>query len=101
MGEVKYTEVPFEVMLQCDGEIICECWLLSNSINEFGVDLRKPMFFNEFLRQIGTHLTSMNCQSLFKQAKWYVVDDGIQTKQTNTTNENRGGSNNEKHNHSR
>ncbi|MRD18500.1 hypothetical protein GH870_11235 [Bacillus thuringiensis] len=80
MEEIKYVEVPFEVMLQCDGDIKCECSLLSNSINKYGVDLREPMLFNEFLRQIGTHLTAMNCQILFKYAKWYVIDDGIQIK---------------------
>ena len=78
MDEIKYREVPFEVMLKCDGEIKCECWLLSNSINKYGVDLTQPMLFNEFLRQIGTHLTAMNCQSLFAQSKWYVIDDRIQ-----------------------
>lgn len=78
MDQIKYKEVPFETMLKCDGEIICDCWLLNNSINMHGVDLRQPMLFGEFLRQIGTHLTSFNCQSLFNQAKWYVIDDGIQ-----------------------
>lgn len=76
--EIKYREVPFEVMLKCDGEIKCDCWLLSNSINKYGVDLKRPMLLNEFIRQIGEHLTAMNCQSLFSQAKWYVIDDGVQ-----------------------
>lgn len=80
MNEVKYVEVPFEVMLGCDGEIKCVYSSLSNSINKYGVDLTQPMLFNEFLRQIGTYLTAMNCQMLFKYAKWYVIDDGIQTK---------------------
>jgi hypothetical protein len=78
MDNIKYKEVPFEIMLKCDGEIMCECWLLHNSTIKYGVDLRKPMLFNEFLAQIGIHLTSMNCSSLFQQAKWYVIDDGIQ-----------------------
>jgi hypothetical protein len=73
-----YTQVPFETMLKCDGEIICDCWLLRNSLNKYGIDLTKPMLFNEFLRQIGTHLTPMNCKSLFGQGMWYVIDDGIQ-----------------------
>lgn len=78
MQEIKWREVPFEIMLKCDGEIKCECWLLNNSINKYGVNLRKPMYFNELLKQIGIHLTSMNCQSLFTQSKWYVIDDGVQ-----------------------
>lgn len=78
MNEIKWREVPFEIMLKCDGKILCDCWLLSNSINKYGVDLKKPMMFNEFLRQIGEHLTSLNCSSLFQQAKWYVIDDGVQ-----------------------
>lgn len=75
---VKWREVPFEIMLKCDGDIKCECWLLSNSINKYGLDLRQPMELNEFLKLIGTHLTSMNCSSLFEQSKWYVIDDGVQ-----------------------
>ena len=78
MNEIKYIEVPFELMLKCDGEIICKCWLLSNSINKYGIDLEKPIYFNKLVKQIGAHLTSMNCQSLFAQARWYVIDDGIQ-----------------------
>jgi hypothetical protein len=78
MDEIKYKEVPFEIMLKCDGEIKCECWLLNNSYSTGGIDLRKPMLINEFLKQIGTHLTSMNCSSLFSQAKWFVIDDGVQ-----------------------
>ena len=78
MNEIKYKEVSFEIMLKCDGKIICECWLLHNSIDKYSIDLTKPMYFNELLRHIGTHLTSMNCSSLFEQAKWYVIDDGVQ-----------------------
>ena len=78
MKEVKYKEVPFKIMLKCDGEIICDCWLLSNSINKYGIDLTKPMYFSELLKNIGTYLTSMNCSSIFEQSKWYVIDDGIQ-----------------------
>lgn len=77
-NQVKWREVPFEIMLKCDGDIKCECWLLSNSINRYGVDLNQPMALRDFLRLIGTHLTSMNCSSLFEQAKWYVIDDGVQ-----------------------
>ena len=79
MNAIKWVEVPFEVMLRCDGEIKCEYSALSNSINKYGIDLREPMMFNEFLRQIGTHLTSLNCQWLLLHAKWFVIDDGIQT----------------------
>lgn len=75
---MKFKEVPFETMINCDGVIICEYWLLDNSINKYGVNLKGPMMFNEFLKQIGTYLTSMNCKALFKYAKWYVIDDGIQ-----------------------
>lgn len=80
MSEIKWTEVPFNIMLRCDGEIKCESWLLNNSINDYGIDLKEPMMFNEFLRQIGACLTSMNCSQLFNNAKWYVIDDGIQPK---------------------
>lgn len=78
MAEIKWRKVPFEIMLKCDGDIKCKCWLLSNSQNKYGVDLREPMSFCVFLKQIGTYLTSMNCQSVFQQAEWYVIDDGIQ-----------------------
>jgi hypothetical protein len=76
---VEIKEVPFETMLKCDGEIICDCWLLSNSINKYGIDLTKAMLFNDFLKLIGTYLTSLNCKSLFSQAKWFVIDDGNKT----------------------
>lgn len=80
MDNIKYVEVPFDIMLKCDGEIICDYWLLDNSINKYGVDFKRPMLFNTFLKLIGVHLTPMNCKSLFQQTKWYVIDDGIQSK---------------------
>jgi len=67
-------------MLKCEGEIKCKHWLLSNSINKHDVDLKQPMLFSEFLVQIGLHLTSLNCQSIFKDSKWFVIDDGVQPK---------------------
>jgi hypothetical protein len=73
----RYKEVSFKEMLKSDGEIVCDCWLLSNSVNKYGVDLQTPMMLNEFLRQIGTYLTPMNCSSLFNQSKWYVIDEGF------------------------
>lgn len=75
--DVKWKEVSFEEMLKSDSPIKCEVWLLSNSKNKYGVDLREPMLFNKFLKLIGTHLTSMNCKSLFEQAKWYIIDEGF------------------------
>lgn len=72
--KIKWREVPFEIMLKCDGEIICKHWLLYNR----DVDLESPMYFGEFIRQISFHLTDFNCKSLFQQAKWYVIDDGVQ-----------------------
>lgn len=78
MDDIKFAEVPFEVMVQCDGDIKCECWVLSNSRIRYGVDLQQPMLFNEFLRQIGTHLTPMNCKTVLTDSKWYVIDDGVQ-----------------------
>lgn len=76
--EIKFAEVPFEVMMQCDGDIRCECWVLSNSRNKYGVDLKQPMLFNEFLRQIGTHLTPMNCKTVLTESRWFVIDDDVQ-----------------------
>lgn len=78
---IPYVEVPFETMLKCDGDIMCDCWLLNDSVNRYGVDLTKPMPFNKFLELIGKHLTSMNCSSIFRQARWFVISDGIQEKQ--------------------
>lgn len=75
---IKYKQVPFEIMLKCDGDIICESWLLHNSLNKYGEDLTQPMLFDHFLKAIGEHLTSMNCKSIFTSGKWYVIDDGVQ-----------------------
>jgi len=80
VDEIKYVQVPFQVMLHCDGKIKCECWVLSNSRIDYGVDLEQPMMLNEFLHKVGEHLTSMNCKSLFEEAKWFVIDDGTQIK---------------------
>ncbi|MFS0878290.1 hypothetical protein [Solibacillus isronensis] len=75
--ETKWKEVSLEEMLKSDSPIKCDVWLLSNSRIKYGVDLTQPMLFNEFLHLIGTHLTSMNCKSLFKQANWYIIDEGF------------------------
>jgi len=72
-----YKEVPFQTMLRSDGKMICEHWLLINSVGRYGVNLGKPMMFNEFLKQIGTYLTPMNCKSVLQQARWYIADDEI------------------------
>lgn len=72
MSNPRLVEVSFEGMLKSDCLIVCEHWTLFNSINEFGIDFTQPMLFREFLQEIGKHLTSMNCKSLFHQAKWYV-----------------------------
>jgi hypothetical protein len=75
---IKFKEVPFEIMLKCDGEIKCNHWLLNNSYKTGGIDLTQPMLFNDFIKQIGTYLTSFNCKSLLTQARWYIIDDGVQ-----------------------
>jgi hypothetical protein len=78
MDQIKWREVPFEIMLKCDGNIKCKHWLLNNRYKTDGIDLTQPMSFNEFIKLIGTYLTGYNCKSLFANAKWYVIDDGIQ-----------------------
>ncbi len=77
---VKYKRVPFEEVLQSDSPIVCDCWLLSNSVIKYGVDFKQPMLFNEFLSLIGEHLTSLNCKSLFQQANWYIIDESFKAR---------------------
>jgi hypothetical protein len=71
----KWKEVSFEEMLQSDSPIKCDHWLLSNSENNFGIDLTQPFVFSEFLHEIGDFLTSMNCKSIFQHAKWYIINE--------------------------
>jgi hypothetical protein len=77
---VKYKRVSIEEMLQSDSPIVCDCWLLSNSVIKYGVDFKQPMLFNEFLVLVGTHLTSLNCKSLFQQANWYIIDESFKAR---------------------
>lgn len=72
MSKPRFVEVDFNSMLNSDCPMVCKHWLLSNSINKYGVDFKQPMMFNEFLQMIGTFMTSLNCKSLFQQAEWYI-----------------------------
>lgn len=72
MSEPYLKQVTFEEMLGRDEMIVCDYWVLNNSINKYGVSFKEPMLFSDFLFLIGKHLSSMNCKSLFKNAKWYV-----------------------------
>ena len=73
--EPRLIKVSFEAMLRSECKIVCVSSSLNNSKNRYGVDFTQPMVFNEFLELIGTHLTGMNCKSLFQQAEWYIWTD--------------------------
>ena len=73
-----WKEVSFTTMINCDGKVKCDHWLLNNTYKTNGVDLRKPMYFNEFLQEIGRNFSDLNCKFILAQAKWCVIDDGIQ-----------------------
>lgn len=85
---VIYREVPFEVMMQCDGPMMCDHDSIQNPRTQGVVHMKAPMEFNHFLILAGTYFTKMNLAIVFKEAKWYAIDDGIQLeeyKQSQTT----------------
>lgn len=75
---VIYREVPFEVMMQCDGPMMCDHDSIQNPRTQGVVHMKAPMEFNHFLILAGTYFTKMNLATVFKEAKWYAIDDGIQ-----------------------
>lgn len=77
---IPFKEVPFDVAIKCDGDIMCKSPVLHARNRAGGIDLEKPMMFNQFLEQIGKHFTSMNCSIIFAdpETKWYAIDDGVQ-----------------------
>jgi hypothetical protein len=72
MSEPRLVKLDFDSMLNSDCPIVCRHWLLSNSKNQYGIDFTEPMYFNEFLRNIGEHLSGLNCKGLFKNAEWFI-----------------------------